>query len=128
LDLAFNQLIMYDCKEAPFLIDNFSLGMTAALMKKARLLISVDSMAIHMASAMRLPVVALFGPTNEQVWAPWSVRSTVLALSYNDSPSFSCRPCGQDGCAGSKLSQCLYAIPASKIIDVAYKLLAKKDG
>jgi heptosyltransferase-3 len=102
--------------------------MTAALMKRARLLISIDSMAIHMASAMQLPVVAIFGQTNEKIWSPWSVPSRVLALNADDYPSFSCRPCGLDGCAGSKISQCLHAIPSSKIIKAAFDLLSKKSA
>ena len=82
-------------------------------------------MSVHMASAMQLQVVALFGPTNEQVWAPWSVSSKVVALDSGDSASFSCRPCGLDGCAGSKTSQCLVALPASKITQAAFNLLAE---
>jgi heptosyltransferase-3 len=99
--------------------------MTAALMKKARLLISIDSMAIHMASAMQLPVVAIFGPTNEKIWSPWGVSSKIVALDFQDSPSFGCRPCGLDGCAGSKLSHCLYAIPASNITKAALNFLTE---
>jgi heptosyltransferase III len=127
-DQMFNQSIIVDLEMPPILASNFSLEMTAALMKRARLLISIDSMAIHMASAMQLPVVALFGPTDDQVWSPWAVSSSVLALSAEDSPSFTCRPCGLDGCAGSKISQCLHAIPSSKIIKAAFDLLSKKSA
>jgi len=127
-DQLFNQSIMNNCEKHPLMMSNFSLGMTAALMKKAQLLISIDSMAIHMASAMRLPVVALFGPTDDQVWLPWAVSSRVIALTSKDSPSFSCRPCGLDGCAGSKVSQCLYAITPSKITEAAFELLNEKTA
>lgn len=125
-DLTFNQSIVDACEKPPLLTANFSLAMTAALMKRASLLISIDSMSIHMASAMQLQVVALFGPTNEKVWAPWSVPSKVIAMSGSDSPSFNCRPCGSDGCGGSKISQCLYAIHASKITDAAFEILTQK--
>jgi heptosyltransferase-3 len=124
-DRAFNQAIVDACEQPPFLTEKFSLEMTAALMKKARLLISIDSMAIHMASAMQLPVVAIFGPTNEKIWSPWAVSSKIVALDFQDSPSFSCRPCGLDGCAGSKVSQCLYAIPASNITKAALNFLTE---
>jgi heptosyltransferase-3 len=125
-DTLFNQSIVDACEKPPLLTDNFSLAMTAALMKRASLLISIDSMSIHMASAMQLQVVALFGPTNEQVWAPWSVPYKLLTLNSEDSLSFICRPCGLDGCAGSKISQCLHAIPATKITDAAFELLIQK--
>ena len=125
-DFQFNQSIVSACDKPPLLTHNFSLAMTAALMKRARLLISIDSMAIHMASAMQLPLVAIFGPTNEKIWSPWSVPFRILALNTDDSASFSCRPCGLDGCAGSKISQCLQAMPAKKITDAVFDLLAQK--
>ncbi len=124
-DFQFNQSIVDACENPPLLTNNFSLGMTAALMKRARLLISIDSMAIHMASAMQLPVVAIFGPTNDKVWSPWSVPSRILTLNSDDSPSFSCQPCGLDGCAGSKISQCLQAMPVKKITDAVFDLLTQ---
>ncbi len=124
-DRVFNQTIIDACEQSPFLTENFSLEMTAALMKRARLLISIDSMAIHMASAMQLPVVAIFGPTNEKIWSPWAVSSKIVVLDFQDSPSFGCRPCGLDGCAGSKVSQCLYAIPASNITKAALNFLTE---
>ena len=124
-DLQFNQSIVDACENPPLLTNDFSLEMTAALMKRARLLISIDSMAIHMASAMQLPVVAIFGPTNDKVWSPWSVPSRILTLNSDDSPSFSCRPCGLDGCAGSKISQCLQAMSVKKITDAVFDLLTQ---
>ncbi len=125
-DTLFNQVVVDACENPPFLTEKFSLEMTAALMKKARLLISIDSMSIHMASAMRLPVVALFGPTDDRIWSPWQVPWKNLALDFHDSPSFGCRPCGLDGCAGSKVSQCLYAIPALNITKAALDFLTEK--
>lgn len=126
LDKLFNQIIVDACEQPPILTENFSLEMTAALMKKAQLLISIDSMSIHMASAMQLPVVALFGPTDDRIWSPWRVAWKNLALGFHDSPSFGCRPCGLDGCAGSKVSQCLYAIPASNITKAVFDFLTEK--
>src|SRR5437868_8034205 len=42
----------------------------AALIGKARLLITVDSAPMHLASASRTPQVILFGPTNPFHWRP----------------------------------------------------------
>ena len=122
-DLAFNQSLITLCKTAPHLTPDFDLGKTAALLQKAALLVSIDSMAIHMASALQTPVAAVFGPTGEAVWAPWQVSHRVVALGISDSPSFACRPCGLDGCAGSKVSQCLVALPVSKILFACDELL-----
>ena len=115
-DLDFNQALIGLCQAAPTLTRDFDLGKTAALLQQADLLVSIDSMAVHMASALQTPVVALFGPTDEKIWAPWQVSHKVVTLGAGDSPSFSCRPCGLDGCAGSKVSQCLVAITPAQIL------------
>ena len=115
-DLAFNQALIGLCQTAPTLTQGFDLGKTAALLQHADLLVSIDSMAVHMASALQTPVVALFGPTDEKIWAPWQVPHRVVTLGAGDSPSFACRPCGLDGCAGSKVSQCLVAITPAQIL------------
>lgn len=115
-DLTFNQALIGLCQTAPALTQDFDLGKTAALLQHADCLVSIDSMAIHMASALQTPVVALFGPTDEKIWAPWQVPHRVVALGAGDSPSFACRPCGLDGCAGSKISQCLVAITPAQIL------------
>ena len=60
---------------------------------------------MHIAAAVQTPGVALFGPSNELIWGPWQVRHRALTLPY------ACRPCGQDGCGNSKISECLTGIP-----------------
>lgn len=122
-DLVFNQTLANLCQVTPNIVSDFDLPKTAALIQAADLLVSIDSMAIHMASAVQTPVIALFGPTDDKVWSPWRVKHIVLALDGNDAPSFACRPCGLDGCAGSKISQCLYAISASQILAAIDDLL-----
>ena len=123
-DFAFNQALSLECKHAPQIVRDFSLEESAALLKKSNLLISIDSMSIHLASAVQTPVVSIFGPTDERVWAPWQVKHRIVALNESDAPSFACRPCGLDGCAGSKVSQCLMAVEAQQILFAVDDLLA----
>jgi len=44
---------------------------SSLLIKKSSLLISVDSAAVHIASAVKTPVIALYGPTNPVHWGPY---------------------------------------------------------
>lgn len=53
----------------------------AALVKAARLALTVDSAAMHLAAAFRVPQLALFGPTNPFHWRPRHGRSVVLLAS-----------------------------------------------
>ncbi len=51
---------------------------TAALIQSASLVIAVDSAPVHLADALGIPVIALFGPTNPFHWRPRNPRSHVI--------------------------------------------------
>ncbi len=51
----------------------------AALARGARLFLSVDSAAMHIAGAFATPQIALFGPTNPFHWRPRHPRALILA-------------------------------------------------
>jgi predicted lipopolysaccharide heptosyltransferase III len=50
----------------------------AALIARARLLVTVDSAPTHLAAAMKTPQVVLFGPTNPFHWHPRTSPAVVL--------------------------------------------------
>lgn len=122
-DLLTNQAIYALCKMKPILTNNFSLEDTTALYSLAHLVLTIDSMSTHLASATQTPVISIFGPSNEKNWGPWGGKHRVIALTSEDAPTFACRPCGQDGCEGSKISQCLVQMNPSMIIHEALKML-----
>lgn len=90
-----------------------------ALAARARLFFGVDSAPMHIAAAMGTPVVALFGPSGEREWGPWMVPHRVVASDH------SCRPCGNDGCGGGKLSECLTSLPVARVHAAVNELLAQ---
>jgi len=90
-----------------------------ALAARARLFFGVDSAPMHIAAAMGTPVVALFGPSGEREWGPWMVPHRVVASDH------SCRPCGNDGCGGGKLSECLTSLPVARVHTAVNELLAR---
>lgn len=45
---------------------------SAALIQSSRLFIGNDSGLMHLSAAVRTPTVALFGPSNEEIYGPWS--------------------------------------------------------
>ena len=57
----------------------------AALVRKARLLVTVDSAPMHFAAAWDTPQVVLFGPTNPFHWHPRS-ESAIVLLGEIDGP------------------------------------------
>jgi heptosyltransferase-3 len=122
-DLLTNQAIYASCTIKPVITNNFSLSDTAALYSLAQLVLTIDSMSTHLASATKTPVISIFGPSNEKNWGPWGGKHRVIALTTKNSPTFACRPCGKDGCEGSKISQCLVQMEPDLIINEALKML-----
>jgi heptosyltransferase-3 len=97
-----------------------SLPELAALTAQARVFIGVDSAPMHIAAAMQTPVVALFGPSGELEWGPWRVTARVIASDRHP-----CRPCGQDGCGGGKVSECLTTLPVARVHEAVQSILAE---
>ena len=87
-----------------------SLSELAALSARARAFIGVDSAPMHIAAAMGTPAVALFGPSGDVEWGPWQVAHRIVASDVHP-----CRPCGNDGCGGSKISDCLTTLPVARV-------------
>jgi heptosyltransferase III len=100
-----------------------SLKTLAALSARAKLFVGVDSAPMHIACAMGTPVVALFGPSGENDWGPWSPNAVVIASDRHP-----CRPCGLDGCGGGKVSDCLVTLPEQRVLSAIDSLLATRIG
>ena len=100
------------------LAGQLSIKELGALTARARLFIGVDSMPMHLAAAMGTHVVALFGPSGEHEWRPWRVMHRVVTTSHP------CRPCGNDGCGGGKVSECLTLLGVDEVYAAAQELLS----
>ena len=95
-----------------------SLKELMVIIQRAKLLIGVDSVPMHIASATNTPCLAFFGPSNELEWGPWMNRHTILSSSH------SCRPCDLAGCGDGRKSECLSALTVEQALSAAELLLA----
>ena len=100
--------------------DGGTLNRLAALIARAKLFIGIDSAPMHIAAAMGTPTVALFGPSGEFNWGPWKVAHRAVT-----SDAYACRPCGQDGCGGGKVSDCLVKLSVSSVLVAIDQLVAE---
>ena len=91
----------------------------AAIIRRARLLVSVDSAPVHLAAAMRTPQVALFGPTNPYHWRPRATPAVVLHAGQA-APTLNFSP--KAPAAAVKL------ISTEQVIDAMEALLATPRG
>jgi heptosyltransferase-3 len=92
----------------------------AALTTRARLFFGMDSAPMHIAAAVGTPVVVLFGPSGDHEWGPWGVAHHIVT-----SAAHPCRPCGNDGCGGGKVSECLTTLPVARVHAAINEMLAR---
>jgi heptosyltransferase III len=103
-----------------------TLKQTAALNKQAKFFIGVDTSIMHISASNNVPVFAFFGPSGACHWGPWD--NGLMESGYTKvsgiqtmgkhkvfSEERSCQPCGQDGCNGTKVSDCLMTLDIEKI-------------
>jgi heptosyltransferase-2 len=98
------------------------LSRLAALLSQCDLLVSNDSGPVHVAAAVRTPVVAIFGPTVEEFgFAPYGEGNRVV------SKELYCRPCslhGTKNCPEGHF-RCMEEIEPEEIFRVVTDLLRK---
>ena len=118
-EMVLLEKIVSKAKAKPLdLAGKLSIRELGALTARARLFIGVDSMPMHLAAAMGTPAVALFGPSGEHEWRPWRVAHRIVASGH------ACRPCGNDGCGGGKISECLTTLGVDQVHAAVLELLA----
>ena len=102
-----------------------SLRGSAAVIRRARVLVTNDSAPLHLATAVGTPVVAIFGPTvPEQGFGPRGSRS--LALGH---AGLRCRPCSAHGPAVCPLGhhRCMRELPADTVAEAVAMVAEAED-
>ncbi len=63
-----------------------SLKVTAAILSRCKICLCNDSGIMHLAGCMRVPVVAIFGPTDETRNGPWGERNCIIRKNMEGFP------------------------------------------
>ena len=133
----------------PALLDasgRLSLSQVRTLLEHADAYLGPDTSVTHLAAALGVPVVTVYGPTWPDAFGPWppghaasqpwlrreprqQVRNIVL-LQGPDPPGQRCVPCNQMGCARrhDSLSHCLVSLPAQTVIAELQQILARQSA
>ncbi len=96
-----------------------SLSGYAAVLRRCALFVGNDNGPMHMAAALGVPVVALFGPSDPTVWAPCAERKAVIYKGLD------CRPCFHPTCRRGE-ENCMRLIRLQEVDDACRKLLANE--
>lgn len=91
------------------LVGRLTLEEYLAVLRGARLFLGVDSGPMHLAVALAVPTVALFGPGDPTAIGPYGEHTVVVS----EAARFGCSPCAQDGCEWEGAS-CMQAIPVER--------------
>ncbi len=101
----------------------FDIKKLAAFLKKAGLFIGNDTGPMHMAAAIGVPVVAIFGRNIPGVspvrWRPWGEKHAVL----HESPG--CDPCLDTACPYDY--KCMRAVKVDAVLGAAMRILSKRQ-
>lgn len=93
-----------------------------SLVSQCDLFIGNDSGPLHLAAALKVPVISLFGPTNEKVYGPYTAFKQQSRIIQSE---VSCRPCYQNfnfpPCKYER--QCLEKISVAQVYETALSLL-----
>jgi lipopolysaccharide heptosyltransferase II len=87
-------------------------------------LVSNDSGALHVAAAMGIPVVAIYGPTSEQFSRPLTSREGAGDRVVTISEDVFCRPCWLRDCPIDH--RCMNRIPAERVYASLSQLLQQE--
>jgi len=94
-----------------------SLAQLAAILRKARIAVTTDTGAMHLAAALGTPVTALFGPTAPWRTGPFGDGHQVVRLNLPCSPCFK-RQCPAPRCLND-LFPAMVVAACEKILSVA---------
>jgi len=83
----------------------------ASVMEGCWFFIGNDSGISHMANALGLPTLVIFGPTDERVWSPKGEKTSVVRSGVP------CSPCPQERFFQCKDFECLKGIEMREVID-----------
>jgi lipopolysaccharide heptosyltransferase II len=101
-------------------IPRTSLRQMAALLSGCRLIIGNDSGPLHIATALKLPVLSFYGPTVPRSQGPWGQPQAVL-----QAPDLGCLGCNRIQCPDPK---CMTGIRPDRVIETAEQMLAGAHG
>ena len=130
--------VIHGLPDAVNLVGRVTLPALGYLLSRAALYIGTDTAVSHMAAAVGVPTVVLFGPSNPVKWGPWpkdfpptthspwrrqgSQRQGNVFLLQGEGD---CVPCLAEGCDRhiNSLSDCLQNLSITRVIAAAKSML-----
>lgn len=129
--------VLGHCRTEPVVFPGeLNLKELGAILAGASLYVGVDSAPSHLAAAVNVPSIVLFGPTGAYNWGPWTDEAGEHPYSLRRGTQragrhvvlqqdWECVPCGRAGCEGKRVSDCLIQLTADQILSEASRMLGR---
>lgn len=118
-----------------------SLAASACLVSRARVYVGPDTALTHVAAALGVPTIAVYGPTDPVKWGPWPkghasednpwrrLGSQAAGQVRLVQGHGACVPCLKEGCERhvDSFSDCLMQLPAARVIAALRDILEFRD-
>ncbi|HLL77013.1 MAG TPA: glycosyltransferase family 9 protein [Pyrinomonadaceae bacterium] len=103
--------------------DDLPLPELAALAERAGLFVGNDSGVAHIAAALGVPSVVVFGSSNVTHWRPWTRAPSEVVRE-----ELPCAPCPGYTCSEFAQPECIRRVPAERVMDAVGRVLAASEG
>jgi ADP-heptose:LPS heptosyltransferase len=114
----------------PVLVTDANVGQLAAILKRAQMVLGVDSGPLHLAVAQSTPTVHIFGPTDPHIFGPWGAdRQHIVIASTQRCPTCPSIPCGRLDFRATEVAAhpCVRLIPEQQV-EAAVTTMLKKEA
>jgi heptosyltransferase-2 len=101
--------------------EDVSFGVTKAIIRRSRMLISTDSGPRHLATALGTPTITLFGPIDPRWSRNYQTDAIELMLPLD------CGPCGKKVCPLGHY-KCMKDLSAGMVFNAVTKMLGQTEG
>jgi lipopolysaccharide heptosyltransferase III len=107
----------------PFLIfHDLTLPEVTVLASRARLFVGNDSGIAHIAAAVGVPTVVIFGSSNRAHWQPWATAPAEVVFE-----EMTCQPCHGYFCEKFDQPECIIRVPVHRVSAAIDRVLSNAE-
>lgn len=106
--------------KVPVVLDNLPLPILGAIIERCGVFVGNDSGITHMAAAVGVPVVAVFGPSDPVRWSPRGPEVHLIRRAV------SCSPCERQVMARCDDRRCLLEISVDEVSNAIDRIITKR--
>ena len=113
------------------LVTDASVGQLAALLRRAQLVLGVDSGPLHLAVAQGTPTMHIFGPTDPRIFGPWGTTGRhIVIASAQRCPTCPSIPCGRLDFRPKEVAAhpCVRLVPEQQVEAAITTILRKESA